>query len=86
MIRYIHTKSKTSAPLQIPSISASDFLRMTRISFMDGLTVKRRSTIGLGVLGRRKSGENQHTPSLRDYIVAMTVGVPQLETYNYVSG
>jgi hypothetical protein len=53
---------------------------------MDGLTVKRRSTIGLGVLSRRQSGENQPTPTTADYITAMTVGVPQLETYNYVSG
>ncbi|KAG9096208.1 hypothetical protein FRC06_008915, partial [Ceratobasidium sp. 370] len=67
---------------EVPSISASDFLKMTRISFMDGLTVKRRSTIGLGVLGRGRD-ESQPPAGVADYIVAMTVGVPQLETFNY---
>ncbi|QRV91548.1 kinetochore protein spc7 [Ceratobasidium sp. AG-Ba] len=57
-------------------------LKMTRISFMDGLTVKRRSTIGLGVLSR---GENQPSTGLADYITAMTVGVPQLETFTYAA-
>lgn len=52
---------------------------------MDGLTVKRRSTIGLGVLGRRRSGENQPQAGIADYVTAMTVGIPQLETFNYVS-
>ncbi|KAG8740429.1 hypothetical protein FRC12_016008, partial [Ceratobasidium sp. 428] len=69
---------------EVPSISASEFLKMTRISFMDGLTVKRRSTIGLGVLGRRRS-EGQPPAGVADYIVAMTVGVPQLETFNYAA-
>ncbi|QRV76717.1 kinetochore protein spc7 [Ceratobasidium sp. AG-Ba] len=67
---------------EVPSISASDFLKMTRISFMDGLTVKRRSTVGLGVLSR---GENQPSTGLADYITAMTVGVPQLETFTYAA-
>ncbi|KAG8726984.1 hypothetical protein FRC10_006574, partial [Ceratobasidium sp. 414] len=69
---------------EVPSISASDFLKMTRISFMDGLTVKRRSTIGLGVLGRG-CDESQPPAGVADYIVAMTVGVPQLETFNYAA-
>ncbi|KAG8763854.1 hypothetical protein FRC11_011002 [Ceratobasidium sp. 423] len=69
----------------MPTISASDFLKMTRISFMDGLTVKRRSTIGLGVLSRRKSGEKDLVAGVADYITAMTIGVPQLETYNYAA-
>ncbi|KAG9127757.1 hypothetical protein FRC07_010045 [Ceratobasidium sp. 392] len=69
---------------EVPSISASDFLKMTRISFMDGLTVKRRSTIGLGVLGRGRN-DSQPPAGVADYIVAMTVGVPQLETFNYAA-
>ncbi|KAH7344476.1 Spc7 kinetochore protein-domain-containing protein [Rhizoctonia solani] len=69
----------------MPTISAGDFLRMTRISFMDGLTVKRRSTVGLGVLSRRKSGEKEPVAGVADYITAMTIGVPQLETYNYAA-
>ncbi|KAG9075701.1 hypothetical protein FS749_012606, partial [Ceratobasidium sp. UAMH 11750] len=69
---------------EVPSISASDFLKMTRISFMDGLTVKRRSTIGLGVLGRGRD-DSQPPAGVADYIIAMTVGVPQLETFNYAS-
>ncbi|KAG8743949.1 hypothetical protein FRC10_011135 [Ceratobasidium sp. 414] len=69
---------------EVPSISASDFLKMTRISFMDGLTVKRRSTIGLGVLGRGRD-ESQPPAGVADYIVAMTVGMPQLETFNYAA-
>ncbi|CAE6513082.1 unnamed protein product [Rhizoctonia solani] len=68
----------------MPTISASDFLRMTRISFMDGLTVKRRSTIGLGVLSRRKSDKDM-VAGVADYVTAMTIGVPQLETYNYAA-
>ncbi|KAF8741495.1 Spc7 kinetochore protein, partial [Rhizoctonia solani] len=69
----------------VPTISASEFLKMTRISFMDGLTVKRRSTIGLGILSRRKSGEKDPVAGVADYITAMTIGVPQLETYNYAA-
>ncbi|CAE6463533.1 unnamed protein product [Rhizoctonia solani] len=69
----------------MPPISASNFLKMTRISFMDGLTVKRRSTIGLGVLSRRRSGEKEPVPGVADYVTAMTIGVPQLETYNYAA-
>ncbi|CAE7079807.1 unnamed protein product [Rhizoctonia solani] len=69
----------------MPTISASDFLRMTRISFMDGLTVKRRSTIGLGILSRRKSGEKELVAGVGDYVTAMTIGIPQLETYNYAA-
>ncbi|CAE6456637.1 unnamed protein product [Rhizoctonia solani] len=69
----------------VPTISASEFLKMTRISFMDGLTVKRRSTIGLGILSRRKSGEKELVAGLADYVAAMTIGIPQLETYNYAA-
>ncbi|KAG8707135.1 hypothetical protein FRC08_000682 [Ceratobasidium sp. 394] len=51
---------------------------------MDGLTVKRCSTISLGVLGHGR--DNSQPPAgVADYIIAMTVGVPQLETFNYAT-
>ncbi|KAF8760731.1 Spc7 kinetochore protein [Rhizoctonia solani] len=85
LLRKLEFRARCGRASQVPTISASEFLKMTRISFMDGLTVKRRSTIGLGILSRRKSGEKDPVAGVADYITAMTIGVPQLETYNYAA-
>ncbi|KZT55868.1 Spc7-domain-containing protein [Calocera cornea HHB12733] len=57
---------------------------MTSVTFMDGLTVKRRSTVGPGVLGSVRDqgidGKNTNRP-LADYVSAAAVGIPQLEMY-----
>lgn len=75
-----------------PPISIEQFFSLTGIKFMDELTVPRRSTFhraGIQARNRRDSatsdtGEEPVIP-LAEYVVAMTVDVPQLELYSHVA-
>ncbi|KAI6095270.1 Spc7 kinetochore protein-domain-containing protein [Pisolithus thermaeus] len=68
-----------------PLISIEQFFEMTGIRFMDEIAARRRQSIRSSVLrpSRRASVEGQMP--LAVYMVAMTVDVPQLELYTYVS-
>lgn len=68
-------ESSVEAPVQI---SLNDFLELTDMKFLDGIsTIKRRSTVGPGGL----SGENapMHEPSSLEYLRAHAVTGPKLE-------
>jgi kinetochore protein Spc7/SPC105 len=55
---------------------------MTGIGFLDGLLAPLRSTI----LPPQRRGSLQTTEAtLADYVVAMAIGVPQLELYSHVA-
>ncbi|KAG1834429.1 Spc7 kinetochore protein-domain-containing protein, partial [Suillus variegatus] len=68
-----------------PQISIEQFFEMTGIRFMDEIAAPRRSTVHPSALrpSRRQSTESEIP--LSEYVVAMAVGVPQLELYTHVS-
>ena len=72
-----------------PPISIEQFFNMTGIRFMDEITAPRRSTIhGSALRPRRHSSPSSTSETdiaLAEYVVAMSVDVPQLELYTYVS-
>lgn len=70
---------------QGPQISIEQFFEMTGIRFMDDIAIPRRSIVHPSVLrpSRRASTETQIP--LAEYVVAMTLNVPQLELYSHVS-
>jgi kinetochore protein Spc7/SPC105 len=74
-----------------PHISIEQFFNMTGIRFMDEITAPRRSTIHPSALRpRRHSSPSSTFPAdsdipLAEYVTAMSVDVPQLELYTYVS-
>ena len=72
-----------------PPISIEQFFNMTGVRFMDEITAPRRSTIHPSALRpRRHSSPSSTTDSdipLAEYVTAMSVDVPQLELYTYVS-
>lgn len=71
---------------EIPPISIEQFFNMTGIRFMDEITAPRRSTIHPSALHPRphsSTAESDDVP-LAEYVVAMSVDVPQLELYTYV--
>ncbi|KZO94293.1 Spc7-domain-containing protein [Calocera viscosa TUFC12733] len=73
-----------SDEIPLRQLSINDFLEMTGVTFMDGLAVKRRSTVGPGVLGSvRDEGLDGRTANrpLAEYVSAAAVGIPQLEMY-----
>lgn len=68
-------ESSVEAPVQI---SLNDFLELTDMKFLDGIsTIKRRSTVGMGGLSGVKTPT--HEPSSLDYLRAHTVTGPKLE-------
>lgn len=69
-----------------PPISIEQFFNMTGIRFMDEITAPRRSTIHPSALRpRRHSSPTDSDIPLAEYVIAMSVDVPQLELYTYVS-
>ncbi|TIA88114.1 hypothetical protein E3P99_02751 [Wallemia hederae] len=70
-----NANSSVEAPVQI---SLNDFLDLTDMKFLDGIsTIKRRSTVGIGGLSGLKTPT--HQPSSLDYLRAHTVTGPKLE-------
>lgn len=72
-----------------PPISIEQFFNMTGIRFMDEITAPRRSTIHPSALRPRRHSSPSSTSdtdiALAEYVTAMSVDVPQLELYTYVS-
>ena len=72
-----------------PPISIEQFFNMTGIRFMDEITAPRRSTIHRSALRPRRhsspSSMSETDIVLAEYVAAMSVDVPQLELYTYVS-
>jgi len=70
-----------------PPISIEQFFSMTGIRFMDELTAPRRSTIHPSQMQslRRRSSLSETDVPLSDYVIAMSVDVPQLELYSHVA-
>ncbi|KAA1468477.1 hypothetical protein DENSPDRAFT_814750 [Dentipellis sp. KUC8613] len=68
-----------------PPISIEQFFAMTGIRFMDEIAAPRRSTIHPSQLqSLRRSSVPEADIPLADYMIAMTVDVPQLEQYSRV--
>ncbi|EJT99708.1 Spc7-domain-containing protein [Dacryopinax primogenitus] len=70
--------------LPVRQLSINEFLEMTGVTFMDGLAVKRRSTVGPGILGsvRDEALDNRGASrAVAEYVSAAAVGIPQLEMY-----
>ncbi|THH12139.1 hypothetical protein EW145_g162 [Phellinidium pouzarii] len=68
----------------LPSISIEEFFMMTRVKFMDELTIPRRSTIHPSQMrGNRR--DSTILPSMAEYVTAMTVDIPQLQLYSWVA-
>ncbi|TFY71134.1 hypothetical protein EVG20_g1874 [Dentipellis fragilis] len=68
-----------------PPISIEQFFAMTGVRFMDEIAAPRRSTIHPSQLqSLRRSSVPEADIPLADYMIAMTVDVPQLEQYSRV--
>lgn len=72
-----------------PLISIEQFFNMTGIRFMDEITAPRRSTIHPSALRPRRHSSPSSAADfdipLAEYVTAMSVDIPQLELYTYVS-
>ncbi|KAF9229625.1 hypothetical protein BS17DRAFT_688618 [Gyrodon lividus] len=68
-----------------PQISIEQFFEMTGIRFMDEIAVPRRSTIHPSALRPSRRASTEADIPLAEYVIAMTVDVPQLELYTHVS-
>ncbi|KAL4069071.1 Spc7 kinetochore protein-domain-containing protein [Scleroderma citrinum] len=78
-------QQESAAEEEGPQISIEQFFEMTGIRFMDEIAAPRRSTVYPSALRPSRRTSNEAEIPLAEYVVAMALGVPQLELYTHVS-